>query len=175
MTKLQQQATTIPRLMENYEEAVSRLYKAYAECFPQQKDLWHKLALEEIEHADWLRVLCERIEDGTAHFGGILRADAGEIETALEQVQQELKKTKTGHLRPADALLTAMHLESSLLEAGWLTPFKGDSPELKRVLQALTEDTGKHTRALRKLLQVQAGESKPAAYEARPGEMRKLV
>ena len=51
--------------MAKNEEAVSRLYQAYADKFPAQKAFWSGLAADEISHAAWLRGLLAKMREGS--------------------------------------------------------------------------------------------------------------
>ena len=58
----------IIEMLAKNEEAVSHLYSAYADRFPEYKDFWSGLAAEEIGHATELRKLCEIAGEGSLYI-----------------------------------------------------------------------------------------------------------
>ena len=55
-------------LLAEHEKEISRLYKEYAQKFPEQKDFWSKIADEEIEHTSWIFKLRSKIKEGSLYF-----------------------------------------------------------------------------------------------------------
>jgi len=141
----------IAKKMEQFEQAMSDLYINYAKLFPKFGPVWRELAVAETEHADWLHVFQARVAEGVVHFNEAHIALADMIQTALEEIDREIKKAKKLKMLPIDALSAALRLEKSALEKGWCNSFDGDSDLLKRVLTSLATDTNKHARQLQEL------------------------
>ena len=141
------------QLLEGYEEAMSRLYKVYAASFSDHRQTWQKLAGDEIDHADWMRALRARIEDGSVRMRAERMVSPGQILDALSRAGSEFDRADQGNISLAEAFRTAMRLEHEMLENGWFTVFDTDSAELKRVFQSLADETRKHLATLEGLSQ----------------------
>ncbi len=88
MSLKENQINVIEMLARN-EEALSRLYRAYADKFPDYKDFWSDLADEEIEHSNWLRGLSPKIQEDSIYFNEG-RFKPGAIQTFLNYLEREL-------------------------------------------------------------------------------------
>lgn len=148
-------------LLERFEEAASELYKEYARSFPGHKAWWQRLAAEEIQHAEWVRTLRARIEDGSVRLDEQRTATTGQILEALDLVAAEVARAKQGDMTLATAVSVAAQLERKIVERDWFRFFDTDSPELKRVFASLGAETAKHMEFLQKISQEAA---------AKPGE-----
>lgn len=140
MSTRQEQAD-YTRLMERYEEAMSDLYKQYAALFPRYKALWQRLASDEIQHADWVRTLRSRIEDGSVGLSEEHSVEPERITGLLDRVASELARAKQATIIIVDAIGAAVQLEREMIEKEWFGFFESDSPELKRVFQSLASET----------------------------------
>ena len=158
MSSVEEQ-TSHARLLESYEEAMSGLYKEYAKLFPGHRADWQRLAEDEIQHADWVRTLRKRIEDGSVRLSQEHMVTAGQIMNALDRAAAEAARAQEGNLSLATAVATAAQLEREMLERNWFRFFDTDSDELKRVFQSLAVETAKHVEALQKLSDTVSGSS----------------
>ena len=150
MSTRQEQAD-YTRLMERYEEAMSDLYKQYAAVFPRYKTAWQHLASAEIQHADWVRTLRARIQDGSVQVSEERSVEPERITGSLDRVANELVRAKGAAIIVVDAFATALQMEGEMIEKEWFGFFEADSPELRRVFQSLATETSKHVEALQKL------------------------
>ena len=58
----------IIEMLAKNEKAVAQLYSAYADRFPEYRDFWSGLAVEEIGHADELYKLCVIAGEGSLYI-----------------------------------------------------------------------------------------------------------
>ena len=138
-------------LLAEHEHAIGRLYSAYAGRFPQHRDLWSKLAEEEDQHADWLRRLLARVEEGL----GCVRPDTFDksvVEDSIRRVEQMILEAEKPEFSSADALSTAMTLEETLLEAKYFEVFEGTAAEVIQVQYCLADATEDHCRRIRETM-----------------------
>jgi len=141
----------IVELLAEHECAISRLYRAYAARFPHHKDLWSKLAEEEDQHANWLRRLLVRVEEG---LGCVRpdRFDRSSVEASISRVEQMILEAAKPEFSSTDALSTAMTLEETLLEAEYFEVFEGTAAEVVQVQYCLADATEDHRRRIQEIL-----------------------
>jgi rubrerythrin len=138
-------------LLERYEEAISALYKVYAQLFPELKDPWQRLAGDEIRHAEWMRTLRARIQDGSVRLSRQHMATTGQVLDGIDHMEIEMARAQEGNVSVVAALAIGVQLERSILERDWYRSFETDSAELQRVFQSLAAETAKHLEFLTKL------------------------
>ena len=145
-----QKKKSILELMAENEEAVARLYQAYAERFPRHRDFWHELVNEEIHHLRLIQHLpasndlSVKIDEN--------RFDLNIFQVSLDYLEKKLIEAVNRKISIKDALSTALDIETGMLERGYFEVFVGDSQEFKKTLQALAAATEKHTNKIRKEL-----------------------
>ena len=141
----------IVELLAEHECAIGRLYRAYATRFGHHKDLWSKLAEEEDQHANWLRRLLVRVEEG---LGCVRpdRFDRSAVEASISRVEQMILEAAKPEFSSADALSTAMTLEEALLEAKYFEVFEGTAAEVIQVQYCLADATEDHCRRIRETM-----------------------
>ena len=66
--KMTQEAEVVVETLKEHEQALARLYEVYAEKFPEHEEFWTELAHEEVQHANWLVILRDRIEKNDEDF-----------------------------------------------------------------------------------------------------------
>jgi len=138
-------------LLERFEESIGELYKEYARLFPHHKRVWQGLADDEIQHADWVRTLRARIEDGSVRFSQEHVISPDHVLNALDGVARLLARAKEGRVLPVDGLAAALSLEREMIENEWFRFFETDADLIKRVLQSLGNDTRRHADSLQRL------------------------
>jgi len=138
------------KLLAEHEKAISHLYKEYARKFPEQKDFWSKIAVEEIEHASWIFKLRSQAEKGSLYFKeGRFKTEA--IETSLEYVKSQITEAQNNKISAKNALSVARDLESGLIEKKFFEVFEPDCREIKQVLLDLAAATREHYNRIEKV------------------------
>ncbi len=102
-------------LLIQLEEALSKLYEAFAEKFSSLESFWRGLSADELIHADWIRELLTRAEDGTV-LQNENRFAAEAVRTSLHYTIDELVAARMDDVPLIEALSRAMSAEESLLE-----------------------------------------------------------
>lgn len=138
----QAKTNEIIEALAQHEEAISRLYTAYAKKFPSCNDFWHSLAMEETSHAAWIRTLHQKTDAGLVEFAES-RFPLSGIEMSKQFVDG--KTAAAGDIGPlAEALAVAVDVERGMIEKKFFEVFEGDSLELKVILDALRVSTENH-------------------------------
>jgi len=132
------------------EEVIGQLYQAYSGRFPDQKTFWTRLATDEARHASWVRSFRDKVVGGSV----VVPEDCfqmSQLEAALNDVKDHLRRARGPALPLGSVLQTAMYIEHSLLETHLFEFLESDKPELKDLLARLHADTEKHFQALNDL------------------------
>ena len=143
------QMAIINALAEN-EEAVSRLYEAYALKFEEHRDFWVNLAIDEKNHANWIHSLSSKIGQDSVLFNEN-RFNSAAINTFHDYVEREIAKARDQSMLLITALSTTLYIEEALIERKYFEVLEGDSIELKNVLISLAQETQCHLDRVRKL------------------------
>ena len=138
----------ILEMMAVNEEKVSDLYKIYSEKFPDYRDFWTGLYVEEIEHAIWIREFRKKIKEGTVYFKEG-RFNMYVIENFSNYMRRILDAAKKQEISLESALSTALDIEIALIENRFFEVFETDSEELKFMLKFLEDSTAKHRERVR--------------------------
>jgi len=131
-------------LMADNEEALARLYRTYAQRFPELADLWSALAEDELTHAEWLRTFAGSI-DAALHIDETrFRKEA--VSSFGAYVREQTIRAQTQQLPPITALSVARDAERALIERRFFEVFETDSVEMKHQLQRLADSVEEHIR-----------------------------
>ena len=134
--------------MAKNEEAVSRLYQAYADKFPAQKAFWSGLAADEISHASWLRGLLAKMREGSLSINRD-RFKIQPVRGFTAYLERETSTAREPGMSPINALSVALYIEESFIEQRFFEVFVPDAPELKRILADLTNSSKAHLEKVR--------------------------
>jgi rubrerythrin len=141
-------ASEVIEAMAKNEEAVSRLYQAYADKFPVQKAFWSGLAADETSHAGWLRGLLAKMKEGALSMNRD-RFKIQPVRGFAAYLERELVSAREPGMSPVNAVSVALYVEESLIEQRYFEVFASDAPELKRVLTDLATATNAHLEKVR--------------------------
>lgn len=139
-------------LLRAHELALGRLYRTYADTFPQQRGFWTRLSQEEHEHADWIDALRLKIEEESSGLV-VDRFPAAAIEHSIAYVNRLIDRAHRGDPTAVNALANALDLENSLIENRYFEVFASDSAEIKRTLSDLAQSTQAHHEQVRRALE----------------------
>jgi len=140
----------IIEMLAKNEETVSQLYSAYEDRFPEYKDFWSGLAVEEIDHANELRKLCEIAGEGSLHIKEG-RFNTTAIGSFSSYVKKESEPERVQALSLINALSVALSIEESMIERKFFDVFEAYSAELRHVLLSLAAETKRHREQVRQL------------------------
>ncbi|MGB2696592.1 MAG: ferritin family protein [Candidatus Zixiibacteriota bacterium] len=129
--------------LAKHEEAINRLYRTYADKFPDHQEFWMNLATDESKHSEWLRKLLDKAKEGTV-FIDEKRFKVQAIQTSLDFILRQIADAENDKIEFKNALSVALDIERAMIEKKYFEVFEGDSVELKHVLLALAESTKEH-------------------------------
>ncbi|MFC1949095.1 hypothetical protein ACFLW0_02865 [Chloroflexota bacterium] len=129
------------------EEAVGRLYDAYAGRFPEHEEFWLGLAMEEADHANTVFDLMRKVKDGSASFFES-RLSVEKVQELQGHLGRQLARVKKEKISFADALSVAVDIEKSLSEHKYYWFFSGASEEVQELLDYLDSATQNHIKVL---------------------------
>jgi len=133
----------IVSLLAEHEHVIGRLYRTYANRFPEHEEFWSRLADEEDQHASWLRRLLVRVEEGL----GCVRPDKFDptkVKNSLARIERMIEEVDEPKSSTTDALNTALVIEESLLEAEYFEIFEGTAAEVVQVQYCLADAARDH-------------------------------
>ena len=142
---------TIVELMIKNEEAMSALYKTYATKFPQRQDFWLSLAKDEIDHANWIRELTIKANEGALYIDEN-RFNTESIEQLSAYIDERQNETNYVDITLKKALTVTYDIENVLIEKKYFSVFIGDAHELKEVLHKLQAATTHHRSLVKEAL-----------------------
>ena len=133
----------IVSLLAEHELVIGRLYRTYANRFPEHEEFWSRLADEEDQHANWLRRLLVRVQEGL----GCVRPDKfdpAKVKSSLARIERMIDEVDEPKSSPVDAMNTALAIEESLLEAEYFEIFEGTAAEVAQVQYCLADAARDH-------------------------------
>ena len=138
------------------EETLCKIYRLFAERFPADRELWSRMAQEEMTHAKWVRDLSRHLEDGSVFLGKDRVAEEG-IQVFLAYAEDRFKEAQAERLPFRHALDMALDLESSLLERKLYQVFKTDSEAMEQTLKDMELKIHEHAERIGKALAQEKG------------------
>ncbi len=142
MNKEDKQLGILEKMASN-EELLSELYQSFAKKFKTHTEFWQHLAYEEVDHADWIRDLSNKIREGSVLYNQDSLMVTG-IEYFTDQVRESMKEMDNKNFKLINAISISRILESSLLENKCFEIVKSNSPELEDLLNRLKKATQDH-------------------------------
>jgi hypothetical protein len=134
------------QMTADVEEAVGRLYEAYADLFPAHEEFWSGLEIEQGDRASTIFDLIRKVGNGTARFDAD-SARMREAEKLLVRVEEELKRADD-QLAFKEALETALDIEKTLAGHRFYGMFDGTGTT-RRAIETLDESATNHVDILR--------------------------
>jgi hypothetical protein len=134
---------TVVLALAEHEEAMSALYSAYAEHYPEVADLWKSLARDEHGHGALLRSLVEKSGDMTA-FVENRQYDLAEVKADTARLRNLAQITPVAGFPMQEAFRVALKLEDSLIESQIFVTYDGDPAEVAAVVDTLRQQTERH-------------------------------
>ena len=136
--------------MKEHEQALAQLYEFYTGKFPEYKDFWNELSLEEVQHAGWIDKLQAGVENSSDDFV-VERFPIGAIQHSTQYVKKLADTADQPDFVLINALSTALRLEEALMENKYFEVIETDSAKTKHTLNMLAQSTQQHYQRVRKL------------------------
>jgi rubrerythrin len=135
-------------LIAAHEEALGKLYQAYADRLPEYAPLFRRLSEDETVHAAAAASFVAKArESGEQVSSGPLRAQA--IRTSLTLVAQSTQEAQSAPVTGVAALSISHDFEEASIEKRFFEVAETDSAELRELMARLAEETLRHRELLR--------------------------
>ena len=134
------------------ETLLSKLYSIFARQYPEYKEFWERLSLEEEKHAG----LVEKLSH--AALKGVVIFDEGKVktfalDTFIKRLEVIVEKAEKGEISAQPAFTFAADYETSLIEKNVFTRFEALTEKSKSVLRLLNSETLEHIERVKKMQQ----------------------
>ncbi|MFO8056379.1 MAG: hypothetical protein R6V10_03690 [bacterium] len=136
--------------LQKYELGLSHLYATYARLFPEHREFWENLSVEENTHAFMLSTFKELIEKGDYSLTP-RRFSLSAIENNMQKLSSFQNYAMKSGTSLKEALESAIEIETGIIENRTFDSHEDDPPEVKRILDALAEDTRRHAQTIKDL------------------------
>ena len=137
--------------LAKHEEALSALYAAFADAYPQVEGLWRTLSHEEHGHARLLRSLADKRED-LQSFIDARRFDVDAVTAETTKITSIIKAVPSGAIPLQEAFRVALKFEDGMIDGQIFMVTVDDTPAVAKVLGALEAQTKRHRAHLRESL-----------------------
>ncbi len=144
--------------LARHEEALSALYAAFAEAFPEFEGLWRTMSREEYGHAKLLRSLADEVED-LQPFVDARRFRLDEIATATARLVPIITFAPSEVFPLQEAFRAAAKFEDEMIDGGVFAVHPDDPPAVAKVLSTLEEQTERHRAHLKESFASHSGKS----------------
>jgi rubrerythrin len=130
-------------IMGEYEGLLSTLYRSFSRLFPGEEEFWKSLALEENTHALMVDTIIDMVYHNETAFEGrsfswwAIRRSLGDLKRKLTRVQKNGTTLE-------DAVASALRFENNIIERKIFEMKESDSPEFKKMLTLLIEESRVH-------------------------------
>jgi rubrerythrin len=134
-------------LLADNEMVISRIYRVFAERFPEYRDFWETMAQEETRHADMILSVVPEIKAGAIRFKEE-RFDETSVGMFRDYLKVALARARDQDIPLQDAFETALAIEHDLIERSFFDLFEADTEELALIFEGLVSSTREHHRRL---------------------------
>ena len=142
-------------LLTQQELLMAELYRLFGGLYPDNRDFWNALAVEEMEHATWVEYLYKKAQAGQVTF---LEKNVRTYtaESFVAYLQDNLNKVQSKALPQQAAFSLALGIEGSLLVKKLFDHFETTDKDLSILLRDLRDKMTTH----RKKLELKAASSR---------------
>lgn len=130
-------------LLAYQEYKLALLYNIFASNYPEYRDLWVNMAVDEIEHQRLIRNFKHYINEGKLFFNAMI-SKVDYVESHIKTIEGLIARFEKNPVDIKEAMQIALNVENSMLDQDLFVYFSGDGEIMKNGLQMLTRDTQKH-------------------------------
>lgn len=138
--------------LRDNEIAISRLYRQFAETFPEDAEFWDKISYQEISHGEDIDQLRQLAVEGILPLGkSTLRSQA--VQANIRYINTLIEKCQAGGMSKKKAYALALDLENALIEKKFLDVFDFSmAGDYKSIHNQLITETENHRTWISELL-----------------------
>lgn len=141
----------ILELLEQLELELSDLYRLFADKYPARKDLWETMVVEEIGHADRLKMLSSLVDGGQILFEEKMIRSAA-IQSFIDNIRKIYSEAQTGQIPLMKALVITNDFEQSIIEKKFYDHFIARDPGTRKLINDIRDETNQHSLQIRKAI-----------------------
>jgi hypothetical protein len=134
--------------MAETEMAIAGLYRCCAEAWPADEAFWINLAEEELEHAQNIGEMVERIRRNPDRFQLQRPFNLAAIRTIFAGVKRDAERIRQGILTRERAFVLARDLESSIIEKAYHEIVKTNDRTYLDLIRRIVSQTLLHKNAI---------------------------
>jgi hypothetical protein len=137
-------------LFVRQEILIGKLYKLFSYRYPEYSVFWTEMAMEERQHASWIKRLSELDTTDKFKFSqGELRST--DLASSIESIEGLISGVKNNReFSITQAVSMALLLEKALWEKKVFQCFEGDSDEVRRIMNTLNLEQEFHIKKINK-------------------------
>lgn len=141
----------IIELLYKQEVLLAKLYKIFADQFPDYKDFWKELVKDELQHAKWIKKFYHAEKKDLVGFSeGKIKTSTMEI--FIGHVEKVIQQAKNGEINVKMAVAYTLDFERSLIEKNVFTHFEILDKRVKEIMTKLDSETRKHIKKAEDLI-----------------------
>lgn len=136
-------------LLSNAEAQISNFYRLCAGAMPKEQDLWNHLADQELQHADAVKQMLERINlEPKLYRPGV---SFGTVTIRLFDVEMQglVEQMNHGLLSPDKLFSIALEIEDSAVELSYSRIVKTEDAIYKTLADRIERETAEHKAAIK--------------------------
>jgi hypothetical protein len=137
--------------MERFEMTLGALYKLFADHFPQGRQFWMRLAVEEKAHASHLQMLAEKVKAGELGVDPAHLA-LGPMEEARDELLRLIETFQDSPLELTQAATISIDIENEIFDKQFYAVFNQDSEPVRRIFRILEAEAKMHAQRARDFL-----------------------
>jgi hypothetical protein len=134
-------------LFSQQELQIAELYRFYASLYPDLREFWNELSMEQMEFATWLEYFYKKSDEGTAQFQeGHVKTYT--VESFVKYLEENLAKAKEKAPTLQAAFRLALDIENSLIVKKVFDRFQSADRKLANLLGTLRDRKRNHLKRL---------------------------
>lgn len=134
------------------ERLLSELYGVYRDSIPAMKPFWKTISSCEMQHAASLELLADGMREGRVMASTERISEKG-ITLLQTLARNAIKQAESRSLSAKDAVVTALSIESAVVEGDFYSTVQSDAPEFRVIAERLERETNQHIDSLQQALQ----------------------
>jgi len=134
--------------LRELESSIASLYRKCAEVWPEEKDLWQKLARDEDLHAQCGENMAGLVAKAPDSFQAAASFNPRAIRTFVKYVSSVAEKVDNRTVSRDKMLFIARDIEQAILEAKHISVVRSTDAEFQALVDRLVKETEAHRKVL---------------------------
>ena len=138
-------------VMVRFEQTIGKLYKAFALYFPQWREFWQQISVEENAHASHLLMIAQRVQTGELAVD-LARCDLEQIRQSADYAQSLVQEFQQTPFAMRRALTITGQIESQIVDRHFYRVFDTASEPMQRIFRILNGESAMHAQRVIEML-----------------------